>query len=560
MRSTSAAGPATILLILVLLLPSSGVAQPEVARDKAQEVRDGGFVHLYMEYEGSVRADRSGADGGAQLTEWRSHTTSWNGSTTLYPEPGAGRHLGGVQGEVAIDAQRGRRWIAEGGPDEEWKVDEEELCRIRTVIPAAVRVEARAQPDGLLLRLTGATAGAHNEEDACKWTLERTDRDGTRSDAGDRGWGLSVPIVHAIDMDHTFDLSFVVPYDGRVAHRVEYASPIPYDDGVPAAFYCAMDGSPWAAGTCAAKGTLTVRTLVDPCPAILRTYPDHHDALATYPPPPAGANEALVRAWSVGLAERTAQVNSDHRFFQLMGCAGTLEPDPWAALLRAHMLKRDALMHVLRQGELSPEGKAELITAQRQIEIMGADDGNGPTLGELSATAASAEGALEIGVHSPVSLRAWDEAGRHAGPPDGKGAAATPIPGATYEGEPGGAQRLSLPAGLYRIEIDEHAAGRYLLDVKGAGTEEFHFAQGQEGRTTTLHFGVVAGWEGERLEAGPLVRAGGDGSGAAASPPAMPGGSPSTDEAEGDRGTPIGGVGAALILLLALAVLTRRRG
>lgn len=252
---------------------------------------------------------------------------------------------------------------------------------------------------------------------------------------------------------------------------------------------------------------LTFRTFVDPCPYIQRVYAEHHAALAAVTPPPAGADEAGVRAWAAPNVEKVSNVLGSQRAWQLV-CVGDLLPDPWDEIVRVQKLHRDALHQLLKEGKLSREGIAELMGAERALQLVGAGDDSGPSLADIEAAAPS--GTMEVSVHSPVSLHAWSEDGGHVGWNGSANASESTIAGATYEGAPGGGQTIVLPAGFYKITVDELESGQYLLEVRtngtGADTEDVHLVKSSLGRTTSTHFAVTEGWDGPRLDTFPVRR------------------------------------------------------
>lgn len=128
----------------------------------------------------------------------------------------------------------------------------------------------------------------------------------------------------------------------------------------------------------------------------------------------------------------------------------------------------------------------------------------------LGTPPATASGNVEVSVHSPVSLHAWNAEGGHVGWNAQANRSEATIAGGAYEGAPGGAQRIVLPAGFYKITIDEAEHGRYLLEVAtngtGADTEEAFLVAATPGRTTSTHYALTAGWDGPRLDAFPVRR------------------------------------------------------
>lgn len=503
--------PAVALLAALLLAPTLGAQSPD-ARDHAAEVLGGAQVLAYLTYAGGATTSRSGAQEPYALHESRAHEVRWEGPLHLFPTGTAGKLNGGVMGEWAGRASSSRVWDYRS---EHNSLHEESTCEgDAPPAPFGFQVEATPEPDGLRLRLTGYAVPSLQLPGACRWSRVETTPDGTDRDSGTSALEMNVALVHGLQgNDYNAALTLLVPYDGRATLPFAYSSAVPHDHATPASVYCAMPkgGFDWATGSCRATGTLTARVLVDPCPYIKRVYAQRHAALAGVQPPPAGSDEAAVRAWAAPVGEKVRAVLGDQRAWQLWGCEGDLEPDPWDAIARVLRMQRDALHQLLKEGKLSREGVSELLGAERAMQLMGVEDGAGSSIADvMAASPAQPSGTLEVRVHSPVSLHAWSEDGGHVGWDAAANASVSTIPGATHEGAPGGAQRIVLPAGYYKVTVDELEAGEYLLEVEtngtGADASEAFLVDARPDRTTSTHYAVTQGWEGPRLDAFPVRR------------------------------------------------------
>lgn len=556
--------PALFALVLVLLLvPVPTHAQ--AARDLEAEVRGGAAVLGHLLYEGRATGSRSGSQDPYALAEARVVAVRWDAPLALHAS--GGKLQGSIVGEWTATASYDRTWDYQ---TESSSLHEETHCAAGGYKgPLGMQVEATPEVEGLRVIVKGYVVPNMDVEGACQWSRVETTIDGTTSDAGSRPLETNVALIHGLEStDYDVEVSFLVPYDGRAAKTFSYSQAIPHASDVPAGPYCGMGGQgyPWASGTCSATGRLEMRTLVDPCPYIRRVYPEHHAVLAGVQAP-AGADEAGVRAWAAQNGEKVRTVLGDQRAWQLAGCQGDLTPDPWDTIGRVLTMQRDALLQLLREGKLSREGVSELLGAERAMQLMGVSDSSGATLGEIAAAApAPASGKLEVMVHSPVSLHVWSEDGGHVGWDAATNTSTSTIPGASYTGAPGGAQSIVLPAGFYKVVVEELAPGQYVLEVAtngtGADTVEMGFSRSQPGRATSTHFAVTEGWEGPRLDLFPVRRGA-----ATETPPFIDDGRPSITGSSGQGGSdaglptepePKGASGPALLAALAAIALAGR--
>lgn len=537
--------PAALVLVL-LCLPGLAAALGD-ARDRAAEVRGGADVDVHLSYEGGATGSRAGSNGPYTLSESNAYEVRWSGALRLHRAGGAGSLEGALVGEWVVEASSSRTWDYRA---EYSSLHEQSDCEASGVRKDfALSVKGTAEAEGLRLRVTGYAVPSMAAPEACRWSRVETTVDGTESTSGTGALERNLPLLHFMESgeDYDADATLLVPYDGRASLPVSRRDPVPTPSGLPGALYCGMGGGSyeWAPGSCAAAGTLTVHSFVDPCPSIREGYAADLAALdAIRPPPP---DEAAIRAWAVGAREAVQAVLGGQRAWQLVGCEGDLAPDPWEALGRVLKMQRDALLALAKEGKLSREGISELLGAERAMQLMGVGD-DAFSLADVPgfSGAAPPAGTVEVSVHSPVALHAWSEAGGHVGWNASTNRSESTIPGATYEGAPGGAQRIVLPGGFYKVTVDELAPGRYLLEVVTNGTgaapqEEAFLVDAARGRTTSTHYALTAGWEGPRLDAFPVRRAD-----TPASVAFLDAGRPSTagaptggggDDAEGEAGT-----------------------
>lgn len=576
--------PVAALVLSLLLVAPLVPAQPS-SRDYAEEVRKGSDVHMYLSYSGGAGATFGGEeqleDSRESVQETREVSVSWEAPVWL-----RNSRDGTLQGSILTNwTASGMRSVTsershEGGAGGEgwWRQNDRTTCASGTVSRSMVQT-IRAVPEASGLRLTFEGYPVMNVEiaGACTWTRTSVDAWESKDDSGVEPFGMPVALHHGGDVESEAPLSILVPYDARTSKTLSYRDAIPHGE-TPAGAYCGTAGirDEWLAGTCSASGTLTVRTLVDPCPFLRNAYPAHYAELASIPPPAPGSDEAAVRAWTATSGEIVRQVLSDQRSWQLFGCVGDLAPDPWDAMGRVLQMHRDALLQLLREGKLSREGIGELLGAERAMQLLGVGNDAGPTVAEIMAAhPPEPSGTLEVKVHSPVSLHAWDEKGGHVGWDDAADQSVSTIPGAAYEGAPGGPQTLRLPAGLYKITVDELARGHYLLEVAmndtGAEGEDAAMVAATPGRRTSTHYAVTVGWDGPRLDTFPVRRGAAEGDvqfvdvGKPSVSGRAGGASPSSPGSTGAEGTPVGHetpatpVGAIVVALGLLAIVARRR-
>ncbi|HVM45406.1 MAG TPA: hypothetical protein VM582_05670 [Candidatus Thermoplasmatota archaeon] len=288
-----------------------------------------------------------------------------------------------------------------------------------------------------------------------------------------------------------------VPLDGGIQHVIvrDYVAPLEAEEDHPAHWFCARDSEfidP--VGLCHGGGTLEFRFLVDPCAAIMVRYREHLDILRQAPPAEVGAPEAWLLTWLDEQGKKVADALGDVREY-VIACGGEdeLAEEPMGEAVDLIRGLIEALDHLLRTTGLSERGLRELLNAERQMQLLGA--GYPDTQGLSAARSPpGANGKFVVQVHSPVSLAAWSADGRRVGWDAAAGASEVGIEGATYEGAPGGWQRITLPAGFYKLQVDELAKGNYILEVdwEGGGAKggERHLVRSEAGRSTMTHYAL----------------------------------------------------------------------
>lgn len=548
------------LALLLLLAPPLAAGQSFY--DPAAEVRDGAWVHLHFEYEGGAAGSAEGAHDPWAAREQVAYRASWSAPAVLLGDPSApGTLRGAYMGEWNATASRAYVWDFDGGSQN--KRHEEWTCQGAWSGHAGGGVVGRLEGDRLRLAI-GHWVHSGTEPNGCSWWREDTRSDGVHRDSGTQAFSRKLPLQGSMENDsYDQEVEVIVPLEGRASFRSSFSAAVPAPEGSPEWMYCGLTRDDWVTGSCRAEGTLTVRVWVDPCMAIKRRLAEFVVALSQVPPPPQGADEAGVAAWAAGVQPQIAAVLGAARAHMLL-CGEDLPVDPWDAIVRAQRMHRDALLAIAREGGLSPEGTSTLLGVERSLQLMGVDDGI--DYGDVDfGAAAPPEGSLEVRVHSPVSLHAWSEDGGHVGWNATTNASEATIPGARYEGAPGGEQRIVLPAGFYRITVDELAAGRYLLDVRvnGSGSEanESWLVPSLPGRTTATHYAVVSQDGALALQTFPVRRESADAA-ADAGPAATPAPDDGGDGGGGDdgeaRGVPAPGALGAALAAVGAAVATRR--
>lgn len=548
---------AALLLVVSLLLPLAA-GQDDI--DWAEEARDGAHILLYLEYSGGGSGARQGAQDAYALSEEVAYQVEWSASSRLMPDPSA---PGEFQGAATIEwnASASRTYVYDWRGSATNARHEERTCGGSAADRVGSSVRGRIEGDTLRLTIDSFVPSM-TVKDGCAWWQETTTSDGVQHREGTNDLVRPVPLHMFLDdasYQHSFDV--VVPLTGRTVVPSSYSTPTPAPRDAPERHHCGLsDSLDWAVGSCAAQGTLTVHSWVEPCDAIERRLQQRVDALAGVAPPAEGADEAAVAAWAATVRPQVAAVLGDARAYMLM-CGEDLPVEPWGAIVRAHRMHRDALLTLADRGELSAEGVDALLGAERTLQMMGIDDQ--VDLSSLTQDAAPrpVSGTMEVRVHSPVALHAWSDDGGHVGWNASTNTSESTIPNATYEGAPGGAQRIVLPAGHYRITVDEMEFGTYLLDVRtdgdGAGSSESWLVPARPGRTTSTHYGVLSVDDEVALETFPVHRTP---TGAANGASETSDGTATDAAAQTeDNDTPPASVGAALVLMLVAARLRRRR-
>lgn len=241
-------------------------------------------------------------------------------------------------------------------------------------------------------------------------------------------------------------------------------------------------------GTCTLISTMDIQIEPSGCGQTIRSYREHVDHLEKWMVIPQDAPEPWILEWSKELGRRITAIQSDARALQLVGCD---VPSDRGAIRAYQQMLYDALLDAHERDGLTSEGFAVLVSIEREFQITGREGKPLPSPPGTAPRPATGTSVV-IEVMSPVELRARDEEGRVSGHEDG--ALLTGIPGSRVEGEPEGHQRLWLPPGFYKIEVEELREGDFLLDIgwnassaNGTSALESMFGLSKAGRTTTFH-------------------------------------------------------------------------
>lgn len=242
--------------------------------------------------------------------------------------------------------------------------------------------------------------------------------------------------------------------------------------------------------TCVGASQLTAKLVLDVCPRALKSGQEHAQMLRALRSPGEPISESQARAFAADARTKITSYVADERAMQVYGCPGTLGAD--AEVTRVLQLVTDAWVAVARGGTMSDDAKREFIAHERQRELLG----QGPMAPEASAIfdalASSVSASGTARVHSPVALHVWTQDGRHLGYNETTQAIDQGIPGATYEGEPGRGQVLTLPEGLYKLSVTELGYGAFTLDLEEGNATALIPLDSLPGRTTMVNVLVDA--------------------------------------------------------------------
>lgn len=283
----------------------------------------------------------------------------------------------------------------------------------------------------------------------------------------ERGFEITISLdkrTHSLSRSHTFQLPGAETDSlytlCMVAHVPEYAT-----------------------GSCRLTSTIEVTLTPLECGTALNSFKHHMADLDKAPMPPPGAQELdLLLWWDVEIRPRLDSMLRDVRFLQML--CGLSPEGHMDAIVAQLLLYRDALLELAERDELQDWGIHELLGVTRSLQMLGVEVSFTELVDHLAAV-----GLIQVDLHSPAALRARDEQGRVSGWVDGE--VRLDIPRSTFEGEAGSHQRLTLPAGFYRFEVEEQGEGDFLLDLtwNGTGASGRDSLRGDSlpGRTTTWY-------------------------------------------------------------------------
>lgn len=613
-------------LAIMLLLPVAAAGHPIPERSAADQMQQGAAMTIVVDATGGIQASGAGTRRDSTMAVEGTHAYSWTYSWggTIDLKLGEQSYLLGdanlTGGGLGTWRDRVHTvWSQDGVPYDEDRSQIDCAPRtdmsLRTETMPSARAFIDTEAETILIFVPDISLPADDDAHRCLVTSD----DRAPHYAGltppplsplvGEGIALAAAQPEAVrqalgiyaDAQVATSLFFEVPFEnGHFTLQGRTTAPVPNTDGTPGDHICpdALNGHIMT-GTCTAAGTLQVRLVVDPCPMLRESRAVHAAAVNALKQPAPGSSESQARAFQVDAGQKVRAFISDERAVQLM-CGGEGDQAVANAARVAQMIV-DAWVDVAKKHGLSDDGKRDLLSAERQSQLLGGSDDSSVTNAFLGEVFSSGNGAISVKVHSPVALHAWDEAGRHVGWNATTNSSDVQIEGANYTGEPGGAQELVLPAGFYKLATVELGPGRYALNsgwngTAGEGAELLPLTS-EAGRTVVMnvlldHLGYIAGpaqriateegasfafvepWRPLMTEppagttsATPSGTSGGatatPSGGAPTSPTGAPGASPtgSIDEDGGDEpaGTPAPSALLVVALLLAIAV-ARRRG
>ncbi|HWG90435.1 MAG TPA: hypothetical protein VNZ52_06245, partial [Candidatus Thermoplasmatota archaeon] len=301
---------------------------------------------------------------------------------------------------------------------------------------------------------------------------------------------VGTALVEAFTEERRFFEVLVPLDDGHETLSATKTWAMPGNDGVAERFCGHSFFNRLVSGKCTISSQVEVEIHVDRCGLAEKSYLHHLKEVENAQPIDPAAPEPWVLAWGEDMHRRVIDVLQDARGILLAGC-GDLPVDPFLALTSAQLEYRDALLRIHREKGLTTRGIQEVLGAERSLQLLGHEDYE-TALHELK-TKPPRDATLIAEVRSPVSLHAWSEDGKHVGWNKTTNRPDIQIEGANYTGAPNGYQKITLPAGFYKIEVEELGEGPYLLDVSWNGTgntgRDEVLASALPGRTTNLHYG-----------------------------------------------------------------------
>lgn len=471
---------ARALLVLTLLLPAAQALHVD-ARDLSGEVESGARIILVLDARttmGSVASGPIGPD--TTLSHTFRHSARWGG--TIEFEPGGRTSFTGI--EVLRGEGSGALREEVRSPDGGWT----RTCDIvqKTAegwgsAHALIDSETRE----LHVLLTGLMVVP---EDECVTTYSngRTERMSYHPAPpvaplfwqtqellaeGDARLLALQPELTPHEAAHS--VFFTLPLGGEQTFRGRTQAEQPLNFGTTHLSYACPGAS--VPGTCTATSVLHVSVVVEPCKFLRASYATHLAAVNALVKPPPGSSESQARSFQSDARHRVSALFADERNLQLL-CGGEgADGDTYGAAAAANKKVQETWADVAKSHGLSTEGKRDLVAAERARHLLGDTTPPSPEIAEIIAAVVTRQGEfgrIVLRYHSPVVVHAWDPEGRHVGWNDTTGAPESHIEGANYTGQPGGAQELDLPSGLYKIAVVELGEGTYTYATEWNGTDE----------------------------------------------------------------------------------------
>lgn len=601
--------PLALAVVLLLAGPPAAASHPLPEKTLGELIVEGAGVALYVrhafESAGTFESRYRDHDREDEYSWSWDATTAWEGTFMLQGRDGRLSGSGDVSrtGQAALRERGESRGGLEGGTP--WHAESATDCRVGVARAAEPRWESARASDvqmsgelrdgGRTLRLTSVMLGniGLREVEVCE---ARETRDGqTNTFPVSPPTDIMGSTLHP-DFDEephgVFGWTLDVPLDRAETtrtHTGSWALPAGEERHPAAVCYFAPEqhSTPRGSGTCRATSVAYVRIVPSPCARFEASLEHHRRELVDLGTPRADAPESwVVTAWGPEMWRLTNSIANDMRNLLLLCGDDANLPDPWGDVVRAWEAYREALARLIEEGEYEQRTVDEALAIERQLQLMGGGDGADASgriasalerdgnAGFTAPPASATRGTLTLQVHSPVSIHAWTEEGRHVGWDDAAGRPEVGIDGATYEGAPGGFQRITLPAGFYRFHADGLDTGTYFLNV--TWTDETGLAGGEAwplrsraGETLATHYALEPQRDATSLAAAtfpvrlietPETWRFADRAPPAAPPPAPPpasGAPPVTDDGAND--TPGPGALVALCAAALGAVAFRRR-
>src|SRR5439155_1504149 len=132
---------------------------------------------------------------------------------------------------------------------------------------------------------------------------------------------------------------------------------------------------------------------------------------------------------------------------------------------------------------------------ERSCEMDGLPPSASPPAFYSGGGSGDSGGSMGAGVESPAELEVFSRDGGRVGWDAATNASVSTIPGATYQGRPGAVQKVTLPAGEYRVVLHELADSALAIrdewSAPGTSGNETVPASATEGRTTSYYVSLA---------------------------------------------------------------------